>query len=251
MKEKSINIIGVPISRLVVEGDNLAELILSAIEREGIGLENGDIIVVAHTIVSKAEGRVVHRDNVEVSQRAKEIARGNGFDPVHVELALRESKTVLRQVGALIVESKIGLVGNFAGVDQSNAPPDSFILLPIDPDASAKDLRDRIEEKSRKNVAVIISDTQGRPWRRGGLNIAIGCAGINAFRYERGQIDRFGRTLQRSTVCHVDELAAAAEPVMGQTDEGIPVVIVRGYPFEDGQTACRDISRPSEEDLFR
>ncbi|NWF96268.1 MAG: coenzyme F420-0:L-glutamate ligase [Candidatus Thorarchaeota archaeon] len=230
---------------------NLGDVIVQSLQKSGINLEDGDILVVAHTVVSKAEGRVAHCDAVEPSLRALEIARRNGFDPVHVELALRECRRVLRDHGVLITEAKNGMVCNFSGVDRSNAPDRSFVLLPIDADKSADRIRECVEVSVGVRVAVIISDTQGRPWRKGGVNLAIGCSGIAAFRYNRGRTDLHGRILERSTVCHVDEIAAAAEPLMGQAGEGTPVVVVRGYSYEQGGERGKDIPRTREEDLFR
>ncbi len=233
-------------------GDDIAELIIDALSRMGVDIEDGDIVVVAHAIVSKSEGRIVHRSSVHVTSRAAHIAKSNGWDPVHVELAFRESQQVLRTERALVTVTHGGLVCNFGGVDASNAPPDSFLLLPLDSDASAEHLRERIYELTGRTVAVIIADTQGRPWRRGSVNLAIGLAGIDPFRVNRGKSDLYGRTLQRSLVCQADEIAAAAEPVMGQADEGTPVAVVRGYVYrnsEDGRATA--IIRPEHEDVFR
>ena len=243
-----IAIKGIP---LVSEGDDIADLILSAACDQGLEIEDDDILVVAHSIVSKAEGRVVHRSEVEPSERAREIALMNGFDAVHVELALRESRAIVRERGALITETHNGLVCNFSGVDRSNAPPDSFVLLPLDPDASAERIQRAIQERTGRHVGVIISDTQGRPWRLGSVNVAIGAAGVGTLKYNRGRSDLYGRVLQRSTVCIADEIASAAEPMMGQADQGMPVVIVRGYKCDSCKGTARDIQRPKDKDLFR
>ena len=170
---------------------------------------------------------------------------------VEVELALREASVVLRESGVLITETKTGLVCNFSGVDKSNAPDEEYVLLPENPDKSAEDILETLMTKTGKSLAVVISDTQGRPWRKGSVNIAIGCAGINAFKHYRGRRDLYGNVLKRSTVCHIDEISAVAEPLMGQADEGIPVVIVRGYEFSPGSERAIDINRPEDEDLFR
>ena len=166
-------------------------------------------------------------------------------------MALRESKDVIRTRGVLITETHSGLVCNFSGVDKSNAPEGQYILLPKDPDASAKRVRDTLEDELDKHLAVIITDTQGRPWRRGSLNIAIGCAGIAPFKYNRGKKDLYGRSLERSTVCQVDELASLAEPLMGQAGQGIPIIIIKGYSFSNDNNTAKDIIRPKNEDMFR
>jgi coenzyme F420-0:L-glutamate ligase/coenzyme F420-1:gamma-L-glutamate ligase len=235
----------------IEKGTDLVSVFLSCIEKSNLALQDRDILVIAHSIVSKAEDRVVHRNSVEVSRRAREIAESNGFDPVHVELALRESRTVIRDKGVLITETNTGLICNFSGVDRSNAPPDCYILLPQNPDDSAARILRTLKKETGLDLAVIIADTQGRPWREGSVNIALGCAGINAFKYNRGKMDIYGKPLQRSTVCQIDEISSAAEPLMGQADEGTPVVIVRGYEYNKGSETAQNVLRAKEEDLFR
>jgi len=251
MSTQSIRAIGVPNMPEIRVGDDIPKQIITALELSSIKLEDGDIIIIASKIISKAEGRIIHRETVEISIQAKEIAGSNGFDPVQVELALRESKDVIRTRGVLITETHSGLVCNFSGVDKSNAPEGQYILLPKDPDASAKRVRDTLEDELDKHLAVIITDTQGRPWRRGSLNIAIGCAGIAPFKYNRGKKDLYGRSLERSTVCQVDELASLAEPLMGQAGQGIPIIIIKGYSFSNDNNTAKDIIRPKNEDMFR
>ncbi|MFW9887575.1 MAG: coenzyme F420-0:L-glutamate ligase [Candidatus Thorarchaeota archaeon] len=246
-----IQLFGIPGIPEIEKGMNLASVILECLGKSRLALKPGDILVIAHSIVSKAEGRVVHRDSVRISGRAKEIAESNGFDPIQVELALRESRAVLRDQGVLITETNSGFICNFSGVDKSNAPPDSFILLPKDPDASAASILTNLEEQTGFELAVIITDTQGRPWREGSINIAIGCAGINAFKHNRGKLDLYGKPLQRSMVCQIDEISSAAEPLTGQADEGMPIVVVRGYKYNRGHETAKDIPRAKGEDLFR
>ena len=183
--------------------------------------------------------------------QAEEIAKRNGFDRIQVELALQESRKILRDSKVLITETHSGLVCNFSGVDKSNAPAGYYILLPKDPDASAENLRNLLANQLSKEIAVIITDTQGRPWRRGSINIAIGCAGINAFKHNKGKKDLYGRELQRSMVCQIDEIASAAENLMGQSNENIPIVMLRGYKYQDGSEGAKDIIRPKHEDMFR
>jgi coenzyme F420-0:L-glutamate ligase/coenzyme F420-1:gamma-L-glutamate ligase len=217
----------------------------------GLHIQDNDIFVVAQSIVSKSEGRIVHKDDMEISDRAMSIAQKNRFDPIQVELALRESSVVIRDQGVLITEMPNGLVSNFSGVDKSNVPDDCYLLLPKYPDKSAHLLREKLIAKTGLQVAVIITDTQGRPWRKGSVNLAIGCAGINAFKYNKGKQDLYGRHLRQSTVCQIDEIASFVEPLMGQADESVPVVIVRGYTYSDGPDKAKDVYRSRDEDMFR
>jgi coenzyme F420-0:L-glutamate ligase/coenzyme F420-1:gamma-L-glutamate ligase len=246
-----IELFGIPGIPLIGSESDLPKLIVKSVKNAGISIKDGDILVIAHAIVSKAEGRVVHRSEVSTSAKAQQIAEKNGFDPIQVELALREAKEVLREERVLITVTHSGLVCNFSGVDKSNAPEDSYILLPLDPDESARRIRAALESLVDAKLAVIISDTQGRPWRTGGVNLAIGSAGIGAFAHNKGKKDLYDRELERSTVCQVDEIASAAEPLMGQAGEGIPLVLVRGFRFSDGLENASDIQRPVDEDLFR
>jgi coenzyme F420-0:L-glutamate ligase/coenzyme F420-1:gamma-L-glutamate ligase len=229
----------------------LVDLILKAASFSRTPLQDGDVLVIAHTIVSKAEGRMVWKDQVEVSSRAQTIADENGFDPVQVELALRESIGVLRTNRVLVTERADGTVCNFSGVDKSNAPDGHYLLLPLDSDRSAEAIRVELENKTGFRIGVVISDTQGRPWRRGIVNLALGCSGVGAFKHNRGRKDLYGRTLEHSLVCRADEIAAAAEPIMGQAGEGLPVVIVRGMELDAGPEFGKDIPRPKNEDIFR
>lgn len=239
---------GIPV---IDERVNLAELLITALEANEMELQENDIMVISHSLVSKSEGRTIRAVDVQVSQKALEIAKKNGFDPIHVELALRECVDIIRDKGVLITETHHGLVCNFSGVDKSNAPEGSYILLPEDPDESASRIRERLQAHFRCNIAVIISDTQGRPWRKGSVNVTIGCSGINAFKIYRGKKDIYDYILRRSIICHVDEIASAVEPIMGEADEGVPVVIVRGYVFEDGPQHASSIPRHRSEDMFR
>ncbi|MFW9786312.1 MAG: coenzyme F420-0:L-glutamate ligase [Candidatus Thorarchaeota archaeon] len=251
MKPKPIIAFAVQTIPIVKSGDNLAEMIIQSFNSVGQELLDKDVIVIASKIVSKAENRVVLATQVEVSSEAKGIAEMNGFDPVHVELALRESSEVIKNDGVLITETHSGLVCNFSGVDRSNAPDGEYVLLPEDPDRSAKLIHEYLVKKTGRKVGVIVSDTQGRPWRKGSINIAIGCAGIGAFKHNKGKRDLYGRILQRSTVCQIDELASLAEPLMGQAGQRIPVVVVRGYEYSEGSERASDIIRPKEDDMFR
>jgi coenzyme F420-0:L-glutamate ligase/coenzyme F420-1:gamma-L-glutamate ligase len=246
-----IRIIPLQTETLVTRNTDLGKLLVKSMKNQAIQLQHDDIIVITHKIVSKAEGRVVNKRDIAVSERAHNIAEREGFDAHQVELALRESKKIIREKRALITLNKNGQISNFAGVDHSNAPRNSYVLLPANPDESALRLRQRVGELTGEEPAIIITDTEGRPWRKGAINLAIGCAGINAFKYNKNRPDLYGEVLKRSTVCQVDQLASAAELVMGQADESVPVAIIRGYPYEKGEEQVSDIYRSAENDLFR
>lgn len=251
MVTHSIIAIGITEIPEIIAGDDIASKILEAILKVNLKLKDEDIVVVASKIVSKAENRLISAEDIIVSERAKLIAKKSGFDPYQVELALRESREILRDSGVLITETHSGLVCNFAGVDKSNTPEGYYILLPEDADVSAERIRKTLVRETRKQIAVIISDTQGRPWRKGSVNLAIGCAGISPFKYNRGKRDLYGRILERSTVCQIDELASLVEPIMGQAGQSIPVVVIRGYEFIDDKENAKAIIRHKDEDLFR
>ncbi len=251
MTSKTVSAFALSTIPVIKQGNNLVEMILHSIKETGVELDKGTVIVIASKIVSKVEGRLVKASDVTVSKRANEIAEKNGFDPIHVELALRGSIDIIRSDGVLITETHSGLICNFSGVDKSNAPEGEYVLLPEYPDQSAERIRQGLVKETGVELAVVISDTQGRPWRKGSINVAIGCAGINAFKHNKGKRDLHGRVLKRSTVCQIDELASLAEPLMGQADDKIPVVVIRGYEYDDGVETGSDIIRPRNEDLFR
>ncbi len=236
-------------------GDDLAALILEGLEAAALRLEAGDVIVVAQKVVSKAEGRLVDLQDVTPSAPAHELAERAEKDPRLVELILLESREVLRvRPGLIIVEHRLGFVCANAGIDHSNvdqAAGERVLLLPEDPDASARRLRDRLEAACGVRPAVLIIDSHGRAWRMGTVGVAIGVAGLPALLDLRGRPDLFGRRLQVTQVGLADEVAAAASLLMGQADEGCPVVHLRGlrYPPHDGSLA--ELLRPRELDLFR
>jgi coenzyme F420-0:L-glutamate ligase / coenzyme F420-1:gamma-L-glutamate ligase len=229
-------------------GDDLAALLVESAEQVG-GLEPSDVLVVAQKAVSKVEGRVVDLAEVEPSERARELA-GDG-DPRRVEVILREAREVVRaRPPLLITETLHGFVCASAGVDASNAKgPDTVVLLPLDPDASAARLREAIAELTGVSVGIIVSDSFGRAWRQGTADVALGVAGLEALRDLRGQRDRVGYELHTTQIAVADEIAGAAELVMGKTD-GIPAAIVRGVSVE-GSGSGRDLLMPRERDLFR
>lgn len=246
-----VEVIGLKGIPLVKEGDDLGELIVKASEREGVGLRDGDVVVVSQVVVSKAEGRVVGLAEQRPSPFAEAAAERLGKDPRHVEVVLRCSRRVVRMGRGLIIsEAPGGHICANAGVDLSNVGQGLAALPPLDPDSSARRLRERIKELKGVEVAVIIADTHGRPLRRGAVNVAIGCSGLEPLLDRRGERDLYGRVLRSKVVCVADELASAAELVMGQADEGVPVAIIRGYGYKAGETPASSIPRSEEDDLF-
>ncbi|MBY8998693.1 MAG: coenzyme F420-0:L-glutamate ligase [Candidatus Thorarchaeota archaeon] len=250
MNNKQIDLIPLREFPMVKTGDDISDLILSTSRKNGIDLIQGDIIVVTHSIVSIAEDKLYHLEEVEVSERTIEIAGKIGHSPKRVEVALREASEVLREEPVLITKTKHGLITDFSGVDESNAPQDTLIVLPDDPDESARSINDSLCKSLGFNVPVIITDTQGRPWRRGAVNLAIGVAGMSPFIRNVGREDLYGHELRGSLVCLADQLAGSAELVMGQADEGVPVVIVRGVDFEQEEGLAAQIIRSDSENLF-
>ena len=233
-------------------GDDLAAIVLAT----GCELRDRDVLVVAQKIVSKAEGRTVFLDEVVPSAQARALAAEVEKDARQVELILAESKRVLRQrPGVLIVEHRLGVVLANAGIDSSNVPGEGarerVLLLPEDPDRSCMDLRRALAARAGVDVGVVINDSVGRAWRRGTSGIALGVSGLPALVDLRGRLDRDGRPLQVSEVAVADELAAAASLMMGQGNEGCPIVLARGVPYGPGEGVASDLLRPAEIDLFR
>jgi coenzyme F420-0:L-glutamate ligase/coenzyme F420-1:gamma-L-glutamate ligase len=243
---------GIPV---VQPGDDLAGIIVDALEQERVRLQDGDVLVVAQKIVSKAEDRFVALGTVTPSAYATEIARETGKDPRLVEVILSESKRVVRtRRDLIIVEHRLGIVLANAGVDQSNVGSDAahrVLLLPRDPDASARALRDALAARYGCDVAVVINDSVGRAWRRGTVGIALGAAGLPSLLDLRGQPDMFGRQLRSSIVGLADEIAATASLMMGQAAEGRPVVLIRGLSLPREDAPAQSFVRPEQEDLFR
>jgi len=250
----AVQIVGVEGLPIVRKGDNVAALIVEATRKQGNPLQNGDVLVVTQAIVSSAEGRTVNLDEVVPSEFAKTIAAEFNKDAALVEVVLRESRGIRRMGdGKLITESKHGFVCANSGVDKSNVEGERNVaLLPVDPDGSARRIREEVERLAGCDVAVVVSDTHGRPLREGEINVAIGVAGIKPTRDRRGEKDLFGYVLRVKQTAVADELASAAELVIGQADEGIPVAIIRGYTYQTMENAsARDLTRPREVDLFR
>ena len=244
---------GVPV---VVAGDDLAAIVLSALDASREQLRDGDALVIAQKIFSKAEGRLVRLASVVPSARAEEIAREVGKDARLVELILTQASEVLRKRrDLLVVEHRLGFVTANAGIDMSNveqtAGDDNVLLLPEDPDASCARLRARIRERTDVDVPVIMNDSHGRAFRNGVVGVAIGVSGMGAVTDLRGTTDLFGRALLATEVATADELAAAASALMGQAGEGRPIVIARGFPILRREGSAVELHRPRHLDVFR
>ena len=247
---RAVGIEGLP---EVQAGDDLASQIIDAAAAQGTPVEDGDVVVVTQKIVSKAEGRVMTIDEVEASPLAVAITEGHRRDPRHTEMILRESRRVVRMDrGVIISETYHGYICANAGIDASNIPGDNAIcLLPVDPDASARRIRDTIRERLGVDAAVLVSDTFGRPWRNGAINVSIGVAGFNPVISYVGEFDPHGNELHTTTIAVADELAATAELVTGKL-LGVPVALIKGYPYERMEDAdSRAIVRDPDKDLFR
>ena len=241
---------------LIKAGDDLVELIASSLKRNAVEPQAQDVLVVAQKIVSKAEGRVVDLATIKPSARAIALAADVAKDPRLVEIILSESVRVVRaRRGVLIVEHRLGFIMANAGVDQSNVGPadgaQRALLLPENPDRSAAALRIGLAAVTGIDLAVVINDSFGRPWRQGTAGVAIGAAGLPVLIDLRGRPDLFGRTLEVSVIGFADEIAAAASLVMGQADEASPVVLIRGLRWSAPESTAAAVIRPSSEDLFR
>lgn len=243
---------------LIRQGDDLVAIIMAGLERSGLQLQGGDVIVVASKIVSKAEGRMVHLSQVTPSGEALRLAEETAKDPRLVELVLRESRSVLRhRPGLIIVEHKLGFVCANAGIDHSNVSTDEgetegwVVMLPEDPDGSARRICEALEAASGAQLGCLIIDSHGRAWRMGTVGVAVGVAGFPALVDLRGEQDLFGNVMQVTEVGLADEVAAAASVLMGQVAEGRPVVHLRGLPYPLRAGDLGEILRPRDQDLFR
>lgn len=252
----SLEVIALEGLPLVKAGDDLGALIASAFERNGVAPRAGDVLVVAQKIVSKAEARMLDLTTVKPSARALKLAAEIGKDPRLVEVILTESVRVVRtRPGVLIVEHRLGFVMANAGVDQSNVAPAGgsahVLLLPKNPDASAETLRRDLKARTGVDLAIVINDSLGRPWRQGTMGVAIGAAGLPALIDLRGRPDLFGRKLEVSVIGFADEIAAAASLLMGQAGEARPAVLIRGLSWSAPEATAASLVRPANEDLFR
>ena len=251
---RQLSLFAVPGIPLIGKGDDLCRILLDAMQTAGIQLENGDVLVVAQKLVSKAEGRVVSLSTVEPGAEAIELAAATEKEPAIVQLILNESRKVLRsRPGVIIVEHRLGFVAANAGIDRSNVDPDSdrVLLLPEDPDQSAAELRAGLESSLELRLGVIIADSVGRAWRMGTTGMTLGCAGVEALANLRGRADMFGRILQVSEHAVADAIPAAAELIIGEADEATPVVVVRGLEQGQSKQDAKVLLRPEHEDMFR
>jgi coenzyme F420-0:L-glutamate ligase/coenzyme F420-1:gamma-L-glutamate ligase len=256
MPTRQVSLFALAGIKLVEPGDDLGAIAVAAFAANGIVPETGDVLVVAQKIVSKAEGRYIDVTTIEPSERAIALAAEVDKDPRFVEVVLSESKRVVRQrPGLLIVEHRLGFVMANAGIDHSNLPTQTgaerVLLLPEDPDGSARSLREYMTHVFGTHIAVIISDSFGRAWRKGTVGVALGSAGLPALIDMRGQPDLFGRELLVTETGFADEIAAAAGLLMGQADEAVPMVLVRGLGWSAPEVPAAALIRPAEHDLFR
>ncbi len=243
----------IPVSGIpeVRPGDHLPDLIQAAMVRSGLETEDGDLLVVAQKVISKSEGRLVPLADVEPSARAVEWANEHGRDARLIELVLRESRRVIRmERGLIVAETSTGFVCANAGIDTSNVPAGCALLLPEDPDRSAECLRSALRARLGTDLGVIISDTFGRPWREGLVNVALGVAGFSPLTDYRGSSDAFGKRLKMTVIATADELASAAELVMGKTSR-VPVVLIRGFEHRAAAGSGKELLRDADRDLFR
>ncbi|MBL1141082.1 MAG: coenzyme F420-0:L-glutamate ligase [Proteobacteria bacterium] len=254
MTSQSLSLHAIPDIPLIKPNDNLEKIILSALFASGIKLENNDIIAIAQKIISKAEGRLVDLATVKPSEKAIKLAQEINKDPRQIELVLSEAKEIIAvKPGVIIVEHHSGVILANAGIDHSNVEGSKEIvcLLPKDANQSAKRLKKEIEALCKKQIGIIITDSIGRPWRKGTTGVAIGSAGVETIRDLRGDKDMFGRELMVSETANADSLASAACLLMGEGDDATPVVLIRGVTTVMSDQDTRQLLRPKDEDMFR
>ena len=253
---KNLELLAIENIPLIEPGDDLVSILIQTIKEEKIKLRRGDILVIAQKVVSKSENRYVYLNDVTPSSEAIRIAKNSDKDPKLVQLILNESIKVIRQGrGVIVVENKLGFIHANAGIDKSNIESDTdnpkVLLLPKDPDNSALKIKEEIFRQTELKVGIIINDSSGRAWRKGIVGIAIGSSGVEVLLNLRGQKDLYGNTLEITEVGRVDEIASAASLLMGQANEGLPVIIVRGIPETSKVNNVKSILRDKSEDLFR
>lgn len=256
MSPAPVSLIAIPDIPLIEPGDDLADVLLAALDAAGLRLEAGDILVIAQKIVSKAEGRYVDLDTVKPSERAVELARQVGKDPRHVELVLAESEEIVKAGPNVIVAAhRLGFVMANAGIDESNIDHGEgdgrVLLLPRDPDGSAALLKERLDAAYGVSIGVVINDSFGRPWRNGVVGVALGAAGVPALVDRVGSRDLFGRAMTVTEIAVADELASAASLMMGQVAEGRPAVLIRGFALDAPHLPASALIRSRERDMFR
>lgn len=247
-----VEIISILINDDIRDGDDIGNLILKSIKEKKESLKENDVIVITHKIVSKSEGRTIDLTKIIPSEESKKISSRTGKDPKLVELIISQSNEIIKiQREIIITETKHGFVCANSGIDTSNVGNSNHVvLLPVDPDKSAREIRNYIRSKTKTNVAVIISDTFGRPFRKGQVNVAIGVAGINPIKSYIGDSDMYGNILRVTEIAIADEIASAAELVMGKSLR-VPVTIVRGYDFSSTDASMSTVTRAKKDDLFR
>ncbi|MDW0172607.1 MAG: coenzyme F420-0:L-glutamate ligase [Nitrososphaeraceae archaeon] len=247
-----VEIISILINDDIREGDDISNLILKSIKEKKESLKENDVIVITHKIVSKSEGRTIDLTKIIPSEESKKISSRTGKDPKLVELIISQSNEIIKiQREIIITETKHGFVCANSGIDTSNVGNSNHVvLLPVDPDKSAREIRNYIRSRTKTNVAVIISDTFGRPFRKGQVNVAIGVAGINPIKSYIGDSDMYGNILRVTEIAIADEIASAAELVMGKSLR-VPVTIVRGYDFSSTDASISTVTRAKKDDLFR
>lgn len=254
MAISQLSLFAVPGLPLIHQGDDLVALLTGALAAADLTLADGDVVVIAQKIISKAEGRTVSLKDVQASEKAIELAAETDKEPAVVQLILDESRRILRhRPGVLIAEHHLGFVLANAGIDRSNVTEDTddVLLLPENPDQSATELRRELSDKLGVKLGVIIADSVGRAWRMGTTGMTLGCAGVEALANLRGKADMFGRILQVSEHAIADSIASAAELLMGEGDEATPVVIVRGLRQGDSEQNSKVLLRKAHEDMFR
>ena len=248
-----IEIIPILIRDDIKKGDDIADLIIKSIKEKNESLQENDVVIITHKIISKAEGRTTDLRNIVPSEESKKISSNTGKDPRLVELIISQSNEIVKiERDIIITETKHGFVCANAGIDTSNVGKlsDHVLLLPDDPDESARNIRNSINAKTGVNVGIIISDTFGRPFRKGQVNIAIGVAGIDPIKSYIGKRDMFGKILRVTEIAIADEITSAAELVMGKSSR-VPVSIVRGYDFNFNDSSISKVTRSKKDDLFR
>lgn len=251
-----IKIIGIKNIPLIKKGDDLSQIILKAADNQNIPLDDGDILVIAETVVAKAEGNVINLETMEPGKQAYKLSELTGKEVELVEAIMEESNEIVK-VGPdfIISETKHGFVCANAGIDESNVDKGLATPIPVNPDSSAHQIRKKIEKNTRKKIAVIISDTQGRAFREGAIGSAIGISGMEPLWDRCGELDLYGRELKTTSIAVADELASAASLVMGQANEGIPIVIIRGISYfeklRNDTSNINPLIRPKKYDVFR
>jgi len=248
----NVEIISILISNDIREGADIGNLILKSIKEKKESLKENDVIVITHKIISKSEGRTIDLTKIIPSEESKNISYRTGKDPKLVELIISQSNEIIKiQRDIIITETKHGFVCANSGIDTSNVEKSNHVvLLPVDPDKSAREIRNYIKSRTKTNVAVIISDTFGRPFRKGQVNVAIGVAGIDPIKSYIGKSDMYGNILRVTEIAIADEIASAAELVMGKSLR-VPVTIVRGYNFSSSDASISKVIRAKKDDLFR